>query len=161
MENPKFNITIFALGCVGAIAPEIIRLFNLREQPSRFIWSWFYLVITLFFVALGGIIAWILPTTTYYGAFYAGVTTPILITSILKNATSLRKSGLTNYKKNLEIKKKIEHFEGLSEKEKIMKRNDKRKSDAAGAVRFPSIYSFIIYILKKLLFLFQNYIYAW
>lgn len=84
MHNPEFNLDIFLLGCIGAIAPEIVRLYNLRTNP-QFTWSWFYLVVSTLFALLGGLIAWVLPSTTYYGAFYAGVTTPVLITTIIRN----------------------------------------------------------------------------
>lgn len=83
MNNPEFNATIFVIGCIGALAPEMVRLYNLRNNP-RFRWSWFYLVISGCFALLGGLIAWILPTTTYYGAFYAGVATPVIVTTILR-----------------------------------------------------------------------------
>ena len=78
MDNPEFNFSIFVLGFVGALAPEIVRLYKLRNNPGPFAWSWFYLIISGCFGALGGTIAWILPTTTYYGAFYAGATTGVV-----------------------------------------------------------------------------------
>lgn len=85
MNNPVFHLDIFLVGCIGALAPEIIRLYNLRTN-TKFSWSWFYLVISLLFALLGGLIAWILPSTTYYGAFYAGVAAPVIVNNIMRNA---------------------------------------------------------------------------
>lgn len=89
MERPDFVLSIFVLGCAGALAPEIVRLYKLRTKKHAFEWSWFYLVISLFFSGLGGLIAWILPATTYYAAFYAGVTAPVFITAVLKQSKTL------------------------------------------------------------------------
>lgn len=84
MAKPVFDIGIFLIGCLGAVAPEIVRLYNLRNNAT-FKWSSFYIYISILFAMLGGVIAWILPTTTYYGAFYAGVTAPITVTAMFKN----------------------------------------------------------------------------
>jgi hypothetical protein len=78
------NLTTFGVGCVGAIAPEVIRLYNLRLKPV-FSWSWGYLLFSIPFVLLGGFMAWLLEPTNNYAAFYAGVSTPVLISSIAKN----------------------------------------------------------------------------
>ena len=82
--TPEFTWPIFILGCVGALAPEIIRFYNLRHTTD-FSWSWFYVIISLLFMPLGGVIAWILPATSYWGAFYIGVSTPVVITTIMKD----------------------------------------------------------------------------
>jgi hypothetical protein len=78
------NLTTFGVGCVGAIAPEVIRLYNLRLKPV-FSWSWGYLLYSILFALLGGFMAWLLEPTSNYAAFYAGVSTPVLISSIAKN----------------------------------------------------------------------------
>ena len=87
MSHPAFHIGIFLLGCVGAIAPEVVRLYNLRTRPE-FTWSWYYLVVSALFALLGGVVAWIMPATTYYGAFYAGVATPLVVSVMLKDRES-------------------------------------------------------------------------
>ncbi len=52
------NYEIFFIGCVGAIAPEILRLYKLRNS-LRFTWSWGYILISIVFVLLGGFVAYI------------------------------------------------------------------------------------------------------
>jgi hypothetical protein len=69
---------VFLVACVGAAAPEIVRLYRLRAHPQLEL-RWHYLIISVLFFALGGIVALILPVTTLWGAFYAGVSTPVLI----------------------------------------------------------------------------------
>lgn len=75
---------VFLVGCVGAIAPEIVRLYHLRFQPNLR-WSWGYILFSVPFVLLGGFVAWILEPSNNYAAFYSGISTPVLITTIAKN----------------------------------------------------------------------------
>ena len=77
-------ISIFLTGCIGAAAPEIVRLYNLRFK-AQFKWSWKYLILSIPLFLLGGFTAWILKPTSLYAAFYSGVTTPVLITTIVQN----------------------------------------------------------------------------
>jgi hypothetical protein len=76
----------FFLGAVGALAPEIMRLYSIRTQSERFQWSFFYFGISAVFACLGGILALALPATTKWGAIYVGVSTPVLINTILEKA---------------------------------------------------------------------------
>lgn len=73
----------FLMGAVGALAPEIVRLYNIRQQPEG-AFSTYYLLISAAFAALGGILAVILPAPNLLGAFHAGVTTPVLINAALR-----------------------------------------------------------------------------
>lgn len=75
----------FALGALGALAPEIVRLWKIRSEPKRFVWSWFYLIVSLLFACLGGIVAVLLPSENARAAFYAGISTPVLINTAAKN----------------------------------------------------------------------------
>ena len=79
------NYEIFLIGCVGAIAPEILRLYKLRNS-LRFTWSWGYVLISIVFVLLGGFVAYILEPSNNYAAFYSGVGTPFLINAITKES---------------------------------------------------------------------------
>ena len=74
---------IFGVGIVGALAPEIVRLYSLRSKGGQS-FSGFYLVISILFAALGGVVALILPATTLWAAFYAGISTPVVVTTALK-----------------------------------------------------------------------------
>ena len=77
-------LVIFVIGSVGALAPEIVRLYSIRNAPEKFKWSWFYLCISTVFALLGGLVALVLPATTYWGALYVGISTPVLINTALK-----------------------------------------------------------------------------
>jgi len=74
----------FVIGLLGALAPESWRLYNLRNQP-QLPWSWRYVVFTLPFLLVGGAIAYVLEPSTKWGAFYAGLTAPILLTTVMKD----------------------------------------------------------------------------
>ena len=83
---------VFAVGMVGALAPEIVRLYGLRNSPQQF--SRFYLVASAAFAALGGIVALLLPATTLWAAFYAGISTPTLISTAVKKGIDIKQPKL-------------------------------------------------------------------
>jgi len=79
---------LFWIGWLGALAPEIVRLYAIRMRPERFAWSWFYVIVSLGFATLGGVIASMLPAANGPSAFYAGLSTPTFISTLLKRAQS-------------------------------------------------------------------------
>lgn len=74
----------FLLGAAGAAAPEILRLYELRNHTEQFKWTWNYLFLTVPFLVLGGLVAVVLPATTVWGAFYSGLSLPVIITAAAK-----------------------------------------------------------------------------
>ncbi|MGW4645415.1 hypothetical protein [Kitasatospora sp. NPDC004289] len=90
-------MAIFLLGMAGALAPEIVRLYEIRNDPERFQWSWFYLVASAAFAALGGLLAVAMPATTYWGALYIGVSTPVLINSIVRKGRERTRPQLRSW----------------------------------------------------------------
>jgi hypothetical protein len=80
MGQPNSTL-VFALGCIGALSPEVVRLYKLRSRPWKKFSSYYY-VISGVFAALGGVVAVVLPSVTVWAAFYAGVTWPTLISTI-------------------------------------------------------------------------------
>lgn len=80
---------IFLLGSVGALAPEIVRLYSIRNNPAQFQWSWFYLIVSILFACLGGVFALVLPATTLWGSIYVGISTPTLISTALEKGIEL------------------------------------------------------------------------
>lgn len=86
---------IFLVGIVGASAPEVIRLYSLRNDSGQ-AFSAYYVVISLLFAALGGFVAVILPATTLWGAFYAGVSTPTVVSTALKKGIEMKNGPLRN-----------------------------------------------------------------
>ncbi|MEM9215431.1 MAG: hypothetical protein AAGD25_13930 [Cyanobacteria bacterium P01_F01_bin.150] len=83
MTTPTFHP--FLIGCIGALAPEIIRLYKLRTSPAVR-WSWDYLLVSIPFVLLGGFMAYILEPTSNYAAFYTGVSTPFIVSTLAKES---------------------------------------------------------------------------
>ncbi|MFC9927753.1 hypothetical protein [Streptomyces sp. NPDC127190] len=90
-------VAVFLLGMVGALAPEIVRLYEIRNDPARFQWSWFYLVVSLAFAGLGGVLALVLPATTYWGALYVGVSTPVLVNSMVRKGRDRARAQLRSW----------------------------------------------------------------
>ena len=68
------------------MAPEIVRLYSIRTRPSHFKWSGFYMLVSALFALLGGVLAIALPATTYWGAIYIGISTPIVVNTMLKKS---------------------------------------------------------------------------
>jgi hypothetical protein len=62
------NWSFFIAGCIGAIAPEIIRLYNVRND-SGVTFRAHYFLISVAYILLGGYVASIFPGLT--GQFYA------------------------------------------------------------------------------------------
>lgn len=85
MEGLSVEV-VFLLGAAGTAAPEILRLYELRTKPEEFKWTWSYLAFTLLFLILGGLVAVILPATTVWGAFYTGLSLPVIISAAAKKA---------------------------------------------------------------------------
>jgi len=79
------HVLVFGLGCIGALALEIVRLYDLRETPPPAIRSFSYWIISVLYSALGGVVAVALPATTWWGAFYAGITMPVVISAAAKH----------------------------------------------------------------------------
>jgi len=83
MANPPSGAVVFLLGFLGALAPEIARLYAKRWRKHGVKFSWWYVVISGLYALVGGAIATILPAVNYLAAFYAGVTWPLSISTVL------------------------------------------------------------------------------
>ena len=100
------ELSNFVIGCIGALAPECIRLYKLRFNPN-FRWSWGYLLLSIPFVLLGGFVAWILEPTSKYAAFYAGVSTPVIVTTIARDSEEVQKEKQQLKLKNQDLERRL------------------------------------------------------
>ena len=75
----QFELMVFLCGTVGALSPEVVRLYKLRYKPLEFSRSYFF--ISLAFCLLGGFVALILQSTTLWGAFYTGLSLPLIVST--------------------------------------------------------------------------------
>ncbi len=87
-------VHVMLWGMLGALAPEIVRLYSIRRNPRRFRWSWFYLGASAAFALLGGALAVALPATTPWAALYVGVATPALVTSLVRKGREMAETEL-------------------------------------------------------------------
>ena len=86
------NLSIFFPGFVGALAPEIIRLYNLRQSPQQF-QTWYYLI-SVVYALLGGYVATIAPgVTAPWWAFAVGAGLVSVVQVAMKAASIV--SGAT------------------------------------------------------------------
>ena len=78
---------IFLVGCLGAVAPEVIRAYKHREVYKKEAvnlkqYGVLYFLISVVFFLLGGVVAIVLDAATYYAAFYVGVAAPVIVSAI-------------------------------------------------------------------------------
>jgi hypothetical protein len=110
-EEIQVDLTvIYFMGMIGALAPEIVRLYSIRNDPAKFQWSWFYLLISVLFACLGGILALALPATTYWGALYIGISTPVLVNTLVKKSQELTKPRLKARPENIRRYSVVDSF---------------------------------------------------
>ena len=71
--------------------PEDLTIYRsiIREDPSKFRWSTFFVVISLVYVALGGFVAMLLQPSSYYSAFYTGLAFPFIVNSLSERAQNM------------------------------------------------------------------------
>jgi hypothetical protein len=94
MGQPN-SILVFALGCIGALSPEVVRLYKLRHRPLKKFSSYYYAASGVY-ACLGGVVAVVLPSVTVWAAFYAGVTWPTLISTITHHQKKSRTMFVAN-----------------------------------------------------------------
>lgn len=87
---PNVDWSVFLLGAVGAFAPEIVRLWELRSAPQKFQWSSLYVVASLLMCILGGIVAVLMAPDSAWKVFYAGLTAPVVVSAAGKKTVSRR-----------------------------------------------------------------------
>ena len=77
-------LPVFLWGAVGALAPEIIRWFRIARDKAPDEWRRVsYWVATVFYVALGAGLAFLVGKSEPYAAFITGVTTELAILGVL------------------------------------------------------------------------------
>jgi uncharacterized membrane protein YfcA len=82
---------IFVAGCVGAMAPEIARLYRLRQSGlGRIRYLGRYIVVSIVFVLLGGTVAVLLEATSLHAAFYMGLSLPAIVSTAVGKSRSRR-----------------------------------------------------------------------
>ncbi len=100
----------FLIGCIGALAPEIVRLYKLRSSPVVR-WSWGYLLVSAPFVLLGGFMAYILEPATSYAAFYTGVSTPFVVTTLAKDSERDARAVQRLTRENNRLETELNHLQ--------------------------------------------------
>ena len=83
MAQPPSAVLVYLLGFLGALAPEIVRLYGKRWKLRSVKFSWWYFVISFLYALFGGLIAVILPSMNLIAAFYAGIAWPFLVSAVL------------------------------------------------------------------------------
>lgn len=77
----------FLLGAVGALAPEIVRLYNWRRRKNLPAFSTFYFVISFLYMFIGGVLAVALAREGQpVSSFYIGAALPFVLDAGIKGA---------------------------------------------------------------------------
>jgi hypothetical protein len=88
LVSARWSWSTFGYGAVGALAPEIIRLHNIVTGVSSGtikVFDPLYLLVSLVFVVLGGIVAVAWGERTAFKSFGVGVALPVIISSLGSN----------------------------------------------------------------------------
>ncbi len=83
IQHPPAVVVVLLLGFLGALAPEIYRLYKLRARLHHMTFSGSYFVISVLYALMGGVVAVVLPAINPYAAFYAGITWPVVVSTAL------------------------------------------------------------------------------
>ena len=89
-----FLTKYFLLGAIGGVAPEALRLYSLAKEGQHFRFSAFYVAMSIVFALLAGLVAVLLPSPNERAAFYAGISTPVLINTVAKKVQRPRRKQL-------------------------------------------------------------------
>jgi uncharacterized membrane protein YfcA len=74
---------LFTAGCVGALAPELVRFYRLRHSELlRIRHVRRYVIVSVLFVALGGAVAVLLEASSLHAAFYMGISLPAIVSTV-------------------------------------------------------------------------------
>ena len=125
--------TSFLIGCIGAISPEILRFYKLRSSII-ISWSWGYILVSIPFILLGGLVACLLEPQNYYAAFYAGISTPFLVNAIVKETQKVEKSQDIPVVKEIPLDNPRRGEEYVAEKGKGTSDRNKKKPATITAI---------------------------
>lgn len=89
---PTFNLSIFLLGCVGGLLPDILRIIRnrYRVQIPAYLRQTNFLIGVILLVLVGGLTAWILGSESAKDALIYGYASPQILSQLAAGATSER-----------------------------------------------------------------------
>jgi hypothetical protein len=87
-----FNLSLFLLGCVGGLLPDILRLIRNRYkiQVPTYLRQTNFWIGVLLLVLIGGLTAWILGSDSPKEALIYGYASPQILSQLAAGATSER-----------------------------------------------------------------------
>lgn len=88
----------FVLGCIGAMTPEIIRLYKIKTIKPSIDNITYYVLLNIAYIIMGGVVAWLLEASSFYAAFYIGASWDTMISAIgFKPSQITENLGTSNY----------------------------------------------------------------
>ena len=78
MDQPTRAIAML-LGTLGAVAPEIVSLYRNKWNLRKVSFSYKYIIISILYALLGGLVAACFKPNTWYQAFYIGFAWPYMV----------------------------------------------------------------------------------
>jgi hypothetical protein len=76
---------VFLLGCLGALLPEIVKLYAARTGLKRRTFHYSYFIISIVYSAVGGVFAIYLSNQTAISAIYLGATWPVILGNMIRH----------------------------------------------------------------------------
>jgi|ERR1700722_13790825 len=99
---------VFLLGSLGALLPEVLKLYAARSRPRKKPFPFSYYLISLVYASVGGVFAVVLPATSHLAAIYIGASWPVMLGNALHHARSrkpveLQARNMANQKPTMEF----------------------------------------------------------
>jgi hypothetical protein len=89
---PAFDVSLFLLGCLGGILPDLLRFIRNRNKlhmPAYFSKATFWLGVILL-VGVGGLTAWVLTASTAKDALLYGYASPQILSQLAAGVQTAR-----------------------------------------------------------------------
>lgn len=88
IELTEILLQPWIVGAVGALAPEVVRLYKRRRRPKLLRFSRAYFAVSIVYACLGGILATLLASDAApIGWFYTGAALPFVLDAGIKSQT--------------------------------------------------------------------------
>jgi hypothetical protein len=89
-DNQLSDLRSFLWGCLGAVLPEVLRLYTIATHQQNYPnFTWLYLIISvIFMLSAGGLtVAW--KPENAFKAIWIGISFPTLVSTLAKTVPSL------------------------------------------------------------------------
>src|ERR1039457_1015921 len=104
MEHPPSSVVVFTLGCLGALVPEIARLYGKRWRIRSGTFPPLYFILSGLYSLVGGVVAVYLPAVNGLAAIYAGAAWPSMFSTLIHHRRQSARSRRLHREHPLDVR---------------------------------------------------------